>query len=224
MNYIFLVFGIILVYFLMVLFYKFGKKEGLFLYISLMSLLLGVVMYMTIDFFSFQVDFGIPIIMGIFICSNIIIQRYGSDETGKIVKYYVIPYVFINIIFSLFTLINSAEYDLVGSNAFDYLFGYSLNSLRVMIGYLLSMGFMLWYNCYMYYHIRKNKNKLLFSNIGTMLIIQFIESIIFVFISYSGLFDINLTFGMIVIRYLLKIIIGFMGLVPVSVIMKLKDK
>lgn len=81
---------------------------------------------------------------------------------------------------------------------------------------------MLWYNAYIYYYIRKNKNKYLFSNIGSMLIIQFIESIIFVLIAYIGTFDINMLFGMVVIRYLLKVIIGFISLIPVSIILKFK--
>lgn len=224
MNYMYLFIEIIIIYFFLVLFYKFGKKEGLFLYIGIMSLILGVSMYEIIDVFSFQVDLGIPVIMGIFICNNIIIQRYGSDETSKIIKYFVIPYVFVSVVFGLFTLVNSSEYNLVGSNAFDSLFGYSLDNIRVKVGYLLSTGFMLWYNSYMYYYIRKSKNNLLFSNIGAILVIQFIESIIFVFISYIGLFDFNLTFGIIVIRYLVKVVVGFIGLVPVSVIMKIKDK
>jgi len=221
MNYLFLFIEIALIYFVMVLFYKYSKKEGLFIYISLMSSLLGIVMYENIDVFSFQCDLGIPIAMSVFICSNIIIHRYGSDETGRIIKYFVFPYVVVNIILSLFSLVNYSNYS---NNLFDSLFGYNLNNVRVFIGYLLSIGFMLWYNSYMYYYLRKNKNSFLFSNIGTILIIQFIESIMFVFVSYVGIIDINLTFGIIVIRYLVKVFVGFMGLIPISVILKLKDR
>ena len=221
MNYLYLFIEIILIYFIMVLFYKYSKKDGLFVYISFMASFLGLVMYENIDIFSFQCDLGIIIAMGIFICSNIIIHRYGSDETGKIIKHFIFPYVTINIILSIFTLINTSDY---GTDVFDSLFGYNLNNIRVFIGYLLSIGFMLWYNSYMYYYLRKNKNNYLFSNIGTILIIQFIESIIFVFVSYVGLIDINLTFGIIVIRYLVKVVVGFVGLIPISVILKLKDK
>ena len=222
MNYIYLLIEVIFVFGLMVLFYKFGKKDGLFTYISFMSVVLSIIMFKSIDILSFEVDLGIPIVMAMFMCSNIIIQRYGIDEIKRIIKCFIVPYVLIVVILSLTSLITSSEYNMTTNNAFDSLFGYNLDNIRLVISGLLSIGFMLWYNGYIYYSIRKSKNKYLFSNIGSMLIIQFIESIVFVLIAYVGSFDINMLFGMIVIRYLFKVVIGAIGLIPVSIIMKMK--
>lgn len=222
MNYIYLLIEIILIFASMILFYKFGKKSGLFLYIGLVSSVISIIMFETIDILSFEVDLGISLLMGMFICSNVIIQKYGIDETKDIIKCFVFPYIATIVILSLTSLIGNSEYGIVSSESFDSLFGYNLNNLRLLVGGLLSIGFMLWYNCYVYYYIRKNKNKHLLSNIGSILIIQFIESVIFVLISYIGTFDITMLFGMIVVRYLLKVIIGCIGLFPVSVILKMK--
>ena len=222
MNYIYLLVEVILVFIFMVLFYRFGKKDGLFVYIGFMSALLSIIMFKSIDILSFEIDLGIPVLMGIFICSNIIIQRYGIDEIKYIIKSFIIPYMLITIILSLTSLIYSSEYNMVTNDAFDSLFGYNLDNLRLLVSGLLSIGFMLWYNAYIYYYIRKNKNKYWFSNIGSILIIQFIESIIFVLISYIGSFEFDMLFGMIVVRYLLKVIIGIISLLPVSVILKMK--
>ena len=222
MNCLYLLIENVFILLLMILFYKLGKKDGLFNYIGFMSSLLSVIMFKSIDMLSFEVDLGIPVLMALFVCSNIIVQRYGIDEIKKIIKSFVFPYIFTIIILSLTSLIGTSEYNLTTNNAFDSLFGYNLENLRLIVSGLLSVGFMLWYNAYVYYYIRKNKNKYLFSNIGSMLIIQFIESIIFVFIAYIGTFDISVLFGMIVIRYLLKIVIGFISLLPISVILKIK--
>lgn len=222
MNYIYLITQVILIFGLMVLFYRFGKKDGLFTYIGFMASVLSIIMFKSIDILSFEVDVGIPIVMAIFICSNIIIQRYGIDEIGKIIKCFVIPFILTIVLLALTSLISSSEYNTPTNNAFDSLFGYNLDNLRLVVSGLLSIGFMLWYNGYIYYSIRKSKNKYLFSNIGSMLIIQFIESIIFVLIAYVGEFEINMLFGMIVIRYLIKVVIGVIGLIPVSVILKMK--
>ena len=73
-----------------------------------------------------------------------------------------------------------------------------------------------------YYYIRRIKNNLVFSNIGSILIIQFIEAILFVLVAYMGSFQIVEIFGMIVIRYLLKLLVGILGLVPVFTITKMK--
>lgn len=222
MNYIYFLIEIILLFLLMILFYRFGKKNGLFMYIVFLGALLSIVMFKSIDVLSFEVDLGIPIIMGIFICSNIIVQKYGIDEIKDIIKSFVIPYVCTAVILSLTSLIMASDYNINTSDAFDSLFGYNLDNLRLFVSGLLSIGFMLWYNAYVYYYIRKNKNKFVFSNIGSLLMVQFIESIIFVFISYIGVFDFTMLFGMIVIRYLLKVVIGFISLLPIDIILKMK--
>lgn len=222
MNYIYLVIEIILIFGFMILFYKFGKKDGLFTYIAFISAVLSIIMFKSIDILSFEVDLGIPMVIAIFVCSNVIIQKYGLDEISKIIKCFAIPFLFTMIILSLTSLISFSEYNMTTNEAFDNLFGYNLDNLRLFISGLLSIGFMLWYNAYVYYYIRKSKNKYIFSNIGSMLIVQFIESIIFVFIAYVGAFEINVLFGMIVIRYLIKVIIGIIGLVPVSIVLKMK--
>lgn len=222
MNYIFLLIEIIMMFLLMMLTYKFAKKEGLFLYIGFMASVLSLVMFKSIDIFSFEVDLGVPIIIGIFICSNIIVQKYGIDEVKRIITSFVVPYVLTVIILNLVSLVYSSDYNSMTNDAFNSLFGYNLNNLRLVVSGLLSIGFMLWYNAYIYYYIRKNKNKYLFSNIGSVLIVQFIESVVFVLISYVGLFDIYMIFGMIVIRYLLKVVVAFISLLPVSIILKMK--
>lgn len=223
MNYIYLLIEVLLIFLIMVLFYKFGKKEGLFLYISLMSLLLCMIMFKSIDILSFEVDLGIPFIMGIFVCSNIIVQKYGTDEIKDIIKSFLVPYVATTIILSLVSLIESSDYNIITNNAYDSLFGYNMDNVRMFISGFISISFTLWYNAYVYYYIRKSKNKYLFSNVGSMLIIQFLESIIFVLVAYIGSFDFNIIFGMIVVRYLLKVIIGFASLLPINFILKMKS-
>lgn len=223
MNYVYLLIEIVLIFLLLVLFYKFGKKDGLFLYIGFMSAVLSLVMFKSIDIFSFEVDLGIPILMGIFTCSNIIVQRYGIDEIKLIIKSFIIPYILTIVVLCLTSLTSSSEYNLITNNSFNSLFGYNLDNLRLLVSGILSIGFMLWYNAYVYYYIRKNKNRYIFSNIGSILMVHFIESIIFVLIAYIGSFEFNMLFGMIVIRYLLKVVIGVISLIPVSIIMKMKS-
>ena len=203
MNYILLLIETILVLSIMMIFYKIGKKDGLFLYISLISSLLSLFMFKTIDVLSFEADLGVPFVMGIFVCSNAIIQRYGIDEIKKIIKSFVIPFVFITIILGIISLFSYSEYNVVSNISFNEIFGYNLDNIRLVIGILCSLGFTIWYNAYIYYYIKKNKNRYLVSNIGSMLVIQFLESIIFVLISYIGVFDLSIMFGMIVISYLL---------------------
>lgn len=223
MNYIYLLIEIIIIFVLMLLFYRFGKKDGLFIYISLMATLLGLFMFKTIDVLSFEIDLGVPFIMGIFICGNVIVQRYGIDEVKDIIKSFVFPYIITLSVLCLVSLTISSEFNIATGDAYNELFGYNIDNIRIIVGYLLSIVFSLWYNCYIYFYIRRNKNIYLFSNIGSLLLIQFVESIIFILITYIGTIDITILFGMIVIRYLLKIIIGVISLVPFMFVIKMKS-
>lgn len=223
MNYVYMFLEIIFTFFLMFSFYKVGKKNGLYLFMVLMSCILSVVMFKVIDLFSFQVNLGIPIIMSLFICNNIIIQRFGIDEVKRIMASVSISYIATIVILSLITVSDSSSYYLVSNEAFDGLFGYGSENIRVILGGSFII-LMLWINSYIYYYIRRSKNILWFSTVGSSLIIQMLESIIFVLVSYLGKLDFTLIFGMIVIRYLIKIIISFMGVAPVYLITKMKDK
>ena len=128
------------------------------------------------------------------------------------------------IIICLGSLALPSEYNNLSSLAFDSLFGYNLSNFRCFIGGLLSIGFMLYLNGEVYYYIRRSKNKLFLSNLGSILIIQFIESIIFVFISYLGEFDFLVNFGMIIGRYLLKVIIGFILLIATHLLVNKRGR
>ena len=223
MNYLYLLLESIIVFLLLIIFYKKGKKDGLFLYIGFITSLLGIMMFKLSDFLSFPVNYGLPMVMGIFIANNIIIQKFGLDEIKKIIYTFGISFITTLAVICLCSMVTSSEYDLVTNKAFNGIFGYDLVNVRSFIGLLLSIGFMLWYNGEIYYYIRKSKNNLVFSNIGSILIIQFVESVIFVVISFSGMYDGIMIFGMIVIRYLIKVVIGVIGLVPVILINKRKE-
>lgn len=109
-----------------------------------MAALLGVVMFKLYDFTLFPVNYGLPLIMGIFTANNIIIQRFGLDEIKKIISYYVVPYVMVMIIICLGSLVTSSDYNIMTNNCFNMLFGYGLINLRCFIGW----SFINWIYCY----------------------------------------------------------------------------
>ncbi len=223
MNIICFLIEILIVYGLMILFYHLGKKDGLFHYISLISSILSFVVFKTVSIFSFEINLGLTIIVGIFTACNIIIQRYGLDEIKRIILSFVIPFVGTAVIVSLLTLANCCTFDLSSIDAYDLLFGYNLDNVRYFVSCLVSVSFMLWLDGEIYYTIRKSKNNLILSNVGTTLIIQFIESLIFIFIAYMGVYDFLEIIGMICIRYILKVLMSGVSIAPIYLLVK-KDK
>ena len=222
MNYICVLLEVLIVFLIMIFSYKYMKKDGLYLYICLMSSILGIIIGCTIDILFFRVSIGVPIVMGIFICSTIIIQRYGLDEVKRILYTYGVSY------FSTYIIINMASLVMFKSvnsdNVYSLLFGYNLDGLRSFIGGLISIIVMIWIGSGIYYSFRKSKNILLLSNFFTTMIISFIESIIFVLIVGVGNLDIMELFGMVSVRYITEIVIAIIGLIPVYILVKFIDK
>lgn len=223
MNYICLLLEVLLVFIFMIIFYKHGKKDGLYIYLGLMSSVVSVILIGSIDILSFQVSIGIPIIIGLFICSNIIIQRYGIDEIKRILYTYGISYIVTFLVISLVSLTFLKELDISSNSTYDLLFGYDLNNVRCIIGNFISIMIMLWIGSGIYYSFRKSKNILAISNIVTAFVISFVESLIFVLISYVGNFTAIELLGMISVRYIMHIIIAIIGIIPAYVLVKFID-
>ena len=220
MNYIVLITEILLTFFLIFLAYKMGKKDGLYLGIGLFSSML----FKMINMFDFDVNMGIPFIMGILLLNNIIIHRYGFDEITRILRTFGIAYILTYMVIMITTLTIGSKYNLASNDSYNLLFGYDLSNIRYFVGGLLSIGMIIWMGSNVYDNIRKNKNNIIFNNVGSILVVLFIESIIFVSIAHIGNYTVVELFGMIVIRYLIEVVIGLLGLIPVYLIVKRKDK
>ena len=223
MNYIYLLLEVLLIFIFMFLFYKYEKKDGLYIYLGLMSSILCIVLNGSIDIFSFQVSIGIPIIIGLLICSNVIIQRYGIDEVKRILYTYGISYIITFASISLVSLTFTNNIYISSNDTYNLLFGYDLNNIRCIIGSFISVMSMLWIGSGIYYSFRKSKNLLFASNIVTVFVVCFIESLVFVLISYIGSFSAIELFGMISVRYILYVVIGLLSIIPVYVLVKFVD-
>lgn len=224
MNYIVLITEILLTFFLIFLSYKMCKKDGLYLGIGLFSSILCVMLFKMINMFDFDVNMGIPFIVGILLLNNIIIHRYGFDETTRILRTFGIAYILTYMVIMITTLTIGSKYNLASNDSYNLLFGYDLSNIRYFVGGLLSIGMIIWMGSNVYDNIRKNKNNIIFNNVGSILVVLFIESIIFVSIAHIGNYTVVELFGMVVIRYLIEVVIGLLGLIPVYLIVKRKDK
>ena len=93
MNYIILGIQIFLTFFLIFLSYKLGKKDGLYLAIALFSSIICIMLFKMINVLDFDINMGIPFIVGILILNNIIVHRYGFDELKRIMYTFGISYI-----------------------------------------------------------------------------------------------------------------------------------
>lgn len=208
MNLVLFVFEIIVLYISLLIMYKRNKKEGLYIWALIASILGNIMILKTVEIFSFEVNLGIIINAVIFIAANIIVQKYGPEEIKKMIMIVLLGSLLGFIITSLGSYITPSEYNLSANKAYDYIF---IENLRLYLANTIALFICLWVKAILYHELRKIKNKIWISNSLSTIIIQFIESIIFISIAYFFNLKINEIVILIIGRYFIKLFVGLIG-------------
>ncbi len=214
MNLAILFIEVILVYLAILLLYKFFKKEGLYIFAVLGSFISTILLYKTIDILSYESVLSISINTSLFIIANMLVQKNGPDEIKKLIYIILISSVFAYIMLCFTSLFTSSEYNLGVNNAYDDLFSLDI---RLFLANLISMLLMIIFNSRLYHMLRRIKNKIWISNILSLMITSFIESIIFVILGYIGSVNLVNILNLIIVRYVLKIFISIIGTIDIYI-------
>lgn len=208
MNIILLLIEILLSSSTLIYLYKKQKYEGIYLWIMIFSMFIGIFSQKTTEIFGLEINLGFVTNSLIFIASNILIQRKGPEELTKIYATIILSNVVMftfAIITSLFTISSINE---LTNESFDKLF--YLNN-RIYFSSIISLLISLWINAKLYHQIRQIKNKIIISNVLSTIIIHFIECILFCTLSYAFKLPLINIIELIVIRYIFKVTIGLIG-------------
>lgn len=208
MNIALIFLEIIIVSISLLFFLKKYKYDGLYTWILIFSLIIGIVSQKTVEIFELEVNLGIVINSLMVIASNIIIQKKGPNEIKKIITIVL----FSNLCLYLFSLlsnaINVSKINEIANNSFNDLF--NLNT-KTYFATIISMIVCLYINSVLYHQIRQIKNKIWITNILSTIIIHLIESTLFCIIAYTAKISPINIIELIVIRYIFKTIIGILG-------------
>lgn len=194
--------------FTLIYLYKKNKYEGIYLWILLFSMLLGIISQKTVEIFDLEINLGIVINTLMFIATNILIQKKGPEEINKVLTLIVISNISLYSFSVISTIFNTSSINEISNNSFDQYF--YLNS-RIYFSSVISLLISIWLNSMLYHQIRQIKNKILVSNTLSTIIIHFIECILFCIISYMFKIPFINIIELIVIRYIFKVTIGLIG-------------
>lgn len=208
MNIILLFLEIIFSSLTLIFLFKKYKYDGLYLWILLFSMILGIVSQKVVEILGLETNLGFVINTLIFIASNIIVQKKGPKEINKVLSIIIISSVTMYSFSILTSIMSISNINEISNNSFNELF--YLNS-RPYFASVISIIISLWLNSMLYHQIRQIKNKIWISNTLSIIIIGFIESILFCLISYAFKLSLLNVIELIVIRYIFKTIIGLIG-------------
>lgn len=208
----------ILCYIAFVVLYKKYKTDGLYIFAIFATFIACVMNLKTIEIMNIGVPLGFGITTSIVLAGNLITQRQGLEE----IKNYILIILITGIVafgtLNLSGMLNSSEYNYLANKAYDNIFIYNI---RMYLALIISTVTSVYLSTNLFYTIKRIKNKIILSNIFSIIITEFFENIIFVLIAYlfeyKGI-DIILC---IIFRYTIKSVIGMLGTIPLYIANKL---
>ena len=111
-------------------------------------------------------------------------------------------------------LMESSDYNKYANKSYDSIFEYNL---RVYLGTIISIISSVWISSKLYHELKKIKNKIIISNVFSITIAELLENILFVLIAYLFEYEVINIILCIILRYIIKTIIGIIGTIPVYI-------
>ena len=214
-NIILIIIEVVISYTLLSVLSKKYKTDGIYVYAIIATIISSIMNLKTISIMEVSIPIGFGITTSLLIGANIIIQKRGKEDLKMyfllIILSFIISYIFINISVKL----DNSNYNLLSNISYNNIFK---NNLRMYIAIIISIIFSIWLDSNLYYIIKKLKNKIIFSNIFSIIIVEFFENIVFVLIAFLLEKEPIDLFLCIIIRYIIKTIIGLFGTIPLYII------
>ena len=208
MNLLFLLIEVILSYIILLFVCKKYKEEGIYIWIIVILLTSSIMSIKSIEINNVNIALGIGVSSSIYIANNILIQKKGTEHMKKITTIMlIISFIFISLLI-LSSGLPISDYNNISNLMYNNVI---FSNIKFIIANVISIITAIYINNFLYYELRKVKNKIWISNIFSSLIFAFVESIIFVLITKfinGSLYVVMMT---IVIRYILRLIILIIG-------------
>jgi len=190
---------------LAVLLFKFFRKQGLYLLIAVNIILANIQVVKVVELFGLSATLGNILYGSIFFSTDILSDIYGKKEAKKGVLIGFISLLLMTLYMQLSLYIKPANFEeaQVIQNSLESIFSLIPRiALGSIIAYFISQ-----YTDVFIFHLVKSKTgekKLWLRNNVSTMISQFIDSIIFVFIAFWGLYTMDVWWEILITTYLFK--------------------
>ena len=200
--------------------YKQYKTNGLYIYIIISLILSSLMSLKLTSLFNYDLNLGIIPFVTIFTASNIIIQKNGSNAIKNVILIVSASFLISYALLYLVQIMDSSNINLFTNASYDNIF---VDSLRMYFANFVTFLYSMLLNSKLYYYLKKLKNNILISNLFSTIIIQFIASILFGLIAYVFIKEPIDIIKIIMIRYLLSLITGILGTIPIYITKKVEE-
>lgn len=218
-NIILIILEMIVCYISIIILNKKYKTDGLYVYAIIATFISCIMSLKQIDLMTATVPIGFAVTTSLVIAGNIITQKRGPEEIKTYLILILITALLSCCFLNMSGLMESSQYNLYANKSYDSIFEYNL---RVYLANIISIIMSVYLTSKVYYELKKIKNKILYSNIFSIIIIELLENITFVLIAYLFEYEpINIILC-VIFRYMIKTAIGLIGTIPIYILNKLK--
>lgn len=188
------------------LFYKLFKKEGLFVWIAIATIIANIQTVKLVNLFGIESALGTILYGSTFLATDILNEQYGKASAFKALKIGFISMIVMTILMTLSLLYIPSSSDFA-NDSLKLIF--TLN-IRITVASLAGFVCSQLVDTNLYNSLKKKTNKLWIRNNVSTIISQIIDTCLFVTISYIGVVNLSTIFNIAISMYLFKFIIALM--------------
>lgn len=205
MNILLGVVSLLLTFSLLIIVEKFFKKEGLFVWVSIATIIANILVCKSIGIFNNTTNLGNILFASSFLATDIMSEKYGAKESRKAIILGVVSQVIFVIMTQIGLLYTPAPEDLAQESMKGL---FSIN-LRVSIASIVMYFVSNMADIYIFEKIKeKVPGKLWLRNNGSTMICNSIENYLFSFLAFAGLMDITTILSIATLASVLEIVIA----------------
>ena len=205
MNILYGFINIIVTFSLVVLIEKLFKKEGLYVWLSVATILANITVCKMIDVFSFTTSLGNVLFASTFLATDIMSEKYGKEEAKKGVYISIFSAITFIIITQL-TLLFIPSSDDVVNDAMKTLFSISIRTMAasMLMFFISNMA-----DIHLYNKLKeKYPNKLWLRNNVSTIICNCVENYFFNTLAFIGIFPMSVIISIATTTTVIEIVIA----------------
>lgn len=219
MNEIICIITLLLSFTFVILSYKFFGKFGLFLWISISTIIANIEAVKLIEIFGIETSLGTVLYGSTFLATDILNLKYGEKETRKTIIIGFLSMIMISIFmfFCISYIPSSSDF---AQDSLKTIF--SVN-VRITLGSIIAFMISQFLDTIIFQKLHKKYNKLWLSNNVSTIICQIVDTIIFCTITYYGLISNKSLIEIMLSMYIFKFIIALLDTPFIYIADKLKN-
>lgn len=217
-NIILILVEIIICYSSMLILYKKYRTDGIYVYGIIATFASCIMSLKQIDLMGVSVPIGFGVTTTLIIAGNLITQKRGPEELKTYIILILITALVSCCFLNLSGLTESSKYNEIANKSYDSIFKYNL---RIYFGLIISIILSSYLGSKLYYILKRVQNKIIISNIFSIIIIELLENTVFILVAYLFEYEIIDLMLCIVFRYMIKTFVGIIGTIPLYIANKI---